>query len=76
MVGSAPHMPPRWSLGPLSGRGYYKHCGPLDLGVGVRPGVAGGLLDDAPQFSAILEAGAEIHFHPKHLIGFWKHGMV
>jgi hypothetical protein len=31
-----------------------------------------GRTDDAPQFSTILKADDEVHFHPKHIVRFWK----
>ncbi|HEY3762589.1 MAG TPA: DUF2314 domain-containing protein [Verrucomicrobiae bacterium] len=31
-----------------------------------------GTLDNSPQFTTILKADDEIHFHPKHIIRFWN----
>jgi hypothetical protein len=31
-----------------------------------------GRLDSAPQFTAILKADDEVHFHPKHIVRFWS----
>jgi hypothetical protein len=31
-----------------------------------------GRLDNDPQFTAILKSDDEIHFHPKHIVRFWR----